>query len=343
MPEPLLPVAIAAKSKADEDKLSPGAEPAGGRGPDAAAGEQRRDPPARAVVHGRGARRRAARPAEQRGTASRWRRSTCGCRCGRRSAARRQGLGRNVKQTGGHGQYAICHIEVEPLPSGGGLRVRRQDRRRRGAAAVHPVGGEGRPGADGARASLAGYPMVDVRVTLYDGKAHSVDSSDMAFQIAGRARAQGGGGQGADAAAGAGGRGVGAGRRRLRRRGDVRPVRRAAAGCSAPSRSAPGAPWSRPRCPELEITRYAIDLRSMSHGTGHVPPRASCATSRCRPRTIVAGEGRRRRTRSLRAGRPRPGGCAVALRRPHAGTRLPKLSHGASQIDFVFPAKACRT
>ena len=64
-----------------------------------------------------------------------------------------KGLGRHVKQSGGHGQYAVCHIEVEPLPEGGGFRVRRQGGRRRRTAAVHPVGREGRARPDGARAS----------------------------------------------------------------------------------------------------------------------------------------------------------------------------------------------
>jgi elongation factor G len=95
-----------------------------------------------------------------------------------------QAEGRFVRQTGGRGQYGHVWLDLEPLPRGAGFEFVNK-----------VVGGviprEFIPAVErGIRDSLqssgrAGYPLVDVRATLYDGSFHEVDSSEMAFQIAG--------------------------------------------------------------------------------------------------------------------------------------------------------------
>jgi elongation factor G len=181
-----------------------------------------------------------------------------------------KGHGRHVKQSGGHGQYAVCDIEVEPLPEGKGFEF--VDKVVGGAVprqfipsvekGVRAQMEKGFPGEGG-----AGYPVVDIRVTLFDGKAHSVDSSDFAFQMAGGLALR-------EAAAAtkvtllepvdevsvvipddfvgavmsdlAGRRGRVLGTDRV---GEDRTVVKA-------------------EIPEVELTRYAIDLRSLAHGAG---------------------------------------------------------------------------
>ena len=176
------------------------------------------------------------------------------------------GYGKHVKQSGGHGQFAVCEITVEPLPAGSGFEF------------VDKVFGGSVPGqfipsvekgvrTQMERGAAAGFPVVDIRVTLTDGKAHSVDSSDMAFQLAGALALR-------DAA----------------KNGQVvllEPVleltvlvtddfvgavmsdistRRGRVSGTSPVGS--GRTLIRAEVPETEVLRYAVDLRSMSHGTG---------------------------------------------------------------------------
>jgi elongation factor G len=177
-----------------------------------------------------------------------------------------KGHGRHVKQSGGHGQYAVCDIEVEPLPSGAGFEF--VDKVVGGAVPRQFI-----PSVEkGVRAQMekgvaAGYPVHDIRVTLFDGKAHSVDSSDMAFQTAGALALR-------DAAAN--------GTVSLLEPVDEVSVlvsdeyvggvmsdlssRRGRVLGSEPV--GVGRTLVKAEIPQIEITRYAIDLRSISHGTG---------------------------------------------------------------------------
>ncbi|MCB5182619.1 elongation factor G-like protein EF-G2 [Streptomyces antimicrobicus] len=180
--------------------------------------------------------------------------------------AKATGRGRHVKQSGGHGQYAICEIEVEPLPAGSGIEF--VDKVVGGAVprAFIPSVEKG-VRAQAAKGVAAGHPLVDVRVTLVDGKAHSVDSSDAAFQTAGALALR-------EAAAEA--------RIHLLEPvaelsvlvpdAHVGPVMSDLAGRRGRVVGTEPAPGGRTlvraEIPEIEIDRYAVQLRSVSHGTG---------------------------------------------------------------------------
>jgi elongation factor G len=265
MPDPLLPAAIQATSKADEDKLSQ------------ALGRLVAEDPTLRLENNAETRQLVLwcmgeahvdllldRLKSRYGVEV----ETVGLRVPLRETfgGKAQGLGRHVKQSGGHGQYGICHIEVEPMPSGGGFEF--VDKIVGGVVPRQFIPSvEKGVRAQMARGVLAGYPMVDIRVTLYDGKAHSVDSSDVAFQTAGSLGLK-------DAATKVpvlllepvdevsvlvADDYVGAVMSDLSsRRGRVLGSESIAGGRTL----------VKAEVPQLEIIRYAIDLRSMSQGTG---------------------------------------------------------------------------
>ncbi|MGW6557800.1 elongation factor G-like protein EF-G2 [Streptomyces hydrogenans] len=265
MPEPLLPLAVEAHSKADEDRLSQGLAKLVAEDPTLRL-EQNQDT-GQVVLWCLGEAHQDVVLERLRGRygvrvdAVPYRvplRETFG--------APSSGRGRHVKQSGGHGQFAICEIDVEPLPPGSGIEFVDKVV---GGAVPRPFIGSVEKGvrAQAARGVAAGHPLVDVRVTLRDGKAHSVDSSDAAFQTAGALALR-------EAAAEVPvhllepvaevrvlvpDEYVGAVMSDLSgRRGRV----------VGTDQADPGRTVVRAEVPEIEIGRYAIDLRSVSHGTG---------------------------------------------------------------------------
>jgi len=177
-----------------------------------------------------------------------------------------EGLGRHVKQSGGHGQYAVARVTVEPLERGAGFEF--VDKVVGGAVPHNYI-----PSVEkGVRAQMergldAGFPLVDLRVTLVDGKAHTVDSSDAAFQTAGSLALRDAGAQAGvtllepvhDVLITVPDEHVGSVISDLSsRRGQVTGTE-AASGARTVVRA---------EIPETALLRYAIDLRSFTGGSG---------------------------------------------------------------------------
>ncbi len=91
--------------------------------------------------------------------------------------------GRYVRQTGGRGQYGHVQIEIEPNPGSGFEFVNKVVRGAIPKEFIKPTEAGIKEATE--QGSLAGYPMVDVKVSLHDGSFHTVDSSEIAFKIAG--------------------------------------------------------------------------------------------------------------------------------------------------------------
>jgi elongation factor G len=265
MPEPLLPVALVAHAKADEDKLGPALQRLAAEDPTVSIEHH---PETLQLVLWCLGEAHADVLLDRLGNRYGVQVDQVDVRVPLREtfAGPSKGRGRHVKQSGGHGQFAVCEVEVEPLPQGSGFEF------------VDKVVGGSVPRQfipsveKGVRSQLekglaAGYPVVDLRVTLYDGKAHSVDSSDMAFQTAGALALR-------EAAA--------AGAVQLLEpidsievlidddfvgavMGDL-STRRAHVLGTEPIGG--GRTLVRAEAPQLELVRYATDLRSLSHGTG---------------------------------------------------------------------------
>jgi elongation factor G len=95
-----------------------------------------------------------------------------------------EGEGKYIRQTGGRGQYGHCWVRIEKLPPGSGVEF--EEEVKGGTVPreyFNPIEKGAREAA--ARGVLAGYPLLDVKIILFDGSFHEVDSSEAAFKIAG--------------------------------------------------------------------------------------------------------------------------------------------------------------
>ena len=183
-PEPVIHVAVEPKTKADQDKMSKALAALVRRGSDLPGTHRRGDRTNRHLRYGRAPPRGAHRPHAPRVPGGRDRRQATG-RVPRDHQPKVEKVTyTHKKQTGGAGQYAEVTIHLENTGPGGGYEF------------VDAISGGRIPkeyipsvdaGIQQAMTSgvLAGYPTVDVRATLVDGKYHDVDSSEMAFKIAG--------------------------------------------------------------------------------------------------------------------------------------------------------------
>ena len=92
--------------------------------------------------------------------------------------------GKFVRQSGGRGQYGHCWLKIEPLEAGSGFEF--VDQIKGGVIPREYIPAVGKGAEEAAQNGvIAGFPMVDVKVTVFDGSYHDVDSSEMAFKIAG--------------------------------------------------------------------------------------------------------------------------------------------------------------
>jgi elongation factor G len=99
--------------------------------------------------------------------------------------ARAEAQGRHKKQTGGHGQFGDCKLRIEPLPRGQGV-IFANDIFGGAIPRQYVPAVEKGVHESAARGYLAGYPVVDIKVTVFDGSYHDVDSSEMSFKMAAR-------------------------------------------------------------------------------------------------------------------------------------------------------------